>query len=1345
MALAFSQAPGLVVADTKLDLTVDPGGFLARSLSLWDPSAAFGQLQNQAYGYLFPMGPFFWAGDLIGMPAWITQRLWWSALLIVAFLGMWRLSAALVVASPWARLVGSIAYALSPRILAELTVTSIEVWPMAVAPWVLWPLVERSERSWRWRVTRSALAVACLGGVNAVASGVALVLPAVWFLTRRPSRRIARAAVAWLACSAAAIAWWLIPLVILGRYSPPFLDWIEGIDVTASTASVFESLRGTSAWLGFLLTANGPTWPGGYLFVTQSALIVASVITVGLGLAGLTLKGRMREPLFLGLAIMLGLVLLTAGHEGAVRSVVSGEVRQALDGVLAPLRNLHKFDLMLRLPLALGLMAAVDAGAQLALRKRLLPWVIPVGAALAVVAVTSPVLVGQLARPEGYRELPEYWTDAAEWLDAQPAEGAVLMLPASSFADFEWGSTKDNPLQPLLGRPFVHRDAVPLGSIGATRFLDGLQTELGSGRGGPHVRDTLAQAGIRFVLVPNDLRLDAAGDDLVRIHAGLQKSGLTPVASFGHTASTLADTPDQTVNLRTVLERPRLQVFDVGRAVAAFSVPEDDLPAAFAGGENMLSLSRQLDEPAYIFTGDPAGVDVVTDGRTRRETDFGRVTNNRSHLFAATEEARQDRPVWNPTTHPLGSETVQGWDGIAGVTASSSASDADSTLRLGPGYGPAAAFDGDPRTGWISGGLGAARGEYLDIAFAQPTRLEAVRVQTLRDDRLGAPPARVAFETESGTITREVFPNGVVEVQLSDSVTTWLRVRLDAIGPGVENAFGIAEIDIDDRLIAPRTVVPPVEEPAAILLSREFPGTPACVHVDEETRCNPEAERLSEERSALRREVAVEEDTDFTASGWVTPASSSALDDFLDHPDGIRARASSRLVEGPWVRPGAAFDGDLGTGWVAGADDFRPRLTIDLPAARRISGLQFVRGPALAASRPKEIVLQLGDGSVLSATVDEEGYVTFPARTVNRVSVRFAETYPLVSISSRTGQRSFAPVGASEVRLLGAEDLNIQLPGESATGAACGFGPPIFVNGQEFSTRVSGTIEDLRSGDRLRWDLCGQDSLPLVSGRNTVDLTSSGEFVPDSVLLQPEGRPADAIPMSAAALERITPSNLSVSVAASDDAQIVVVPQNYNPGWRASTGDGTVVEPVRVNDWMQGWTVPPGTSELQARFVPTAAYRAGLVIGAGLLVFLGLAGLGSGGSRHSPPAPLSIPRLPGFALVVVAAAFIGGWLLVALSFVIAGLSATVLRAPETGVPRSFRTLLVMFLPIVAGVVVALEPWPSGTTNLDSVVVQCVAFSAAALATLTMFENGRRGPRSTRARVRPADATAEPSA
>lgn len=68
VVLSFLQRPGRTTFDTKLDLAENPLGLMERALHLWNPWATSGELQQQAYGYLFPMGPFFAAGDLLGVP-----------------------------------------------------------------------------------------------------------------------------------------------------------------------------------------------------------------------------------------------------------------------------------------------------------------------------------------------------------------------------------------------------------------------------------------------------------------------------------------------------------------------------------------------------------------------------------------------------------------------------------------------------------------------------------------------------------------------------------------------------------------------------------------------------------------------------------------------------------------------------------------------------------------------------------------------------------------------------------------------------------------------------------------------------------------------------------------------------------------------------------------------------------------------------------------------------------------------------------------------------------------------------------------------------------------------------
>ena len=91
VALCFQQAPGKILADSRIELTAAPGRFLSRALHLWDPHTAFGQVQSDAFGYLLPIGPFHWLLDALSVPDWVTQRLWWSLVLCVAFLGIWKL------------------------------------------------------------------------------------------------------------------------------------------------------------------------------------------------------------------------------------------------------------------------------------------------------------------------------------------------------------------------------------------------------------------------------------------------------------------------------------------------------------------------------------------------------------------------------------------------------------------------------------------------------------------------------------------------------------------------------------------------------------------------------------------------------------------------------------------------------------------------------------------------------------------------------------------------------------------------------------------------------------------------------------------------------------------------------------------------------------------------------------------------------------------------------------------------------------------------------------------------------------------------------------------------------
>lgn len=1336
-ALCFHQAPGQIVPDTKLDLTAGPGDFLARALHLWDPQGAFGQLQNQAYGYLLPMGPFHWVLDALTVPGWVTQRLWWSLVLCVAFLGVWKVTGALGHGAPWARFVMALLYALSPRLLGEVAVTSIEVWPMAMAPWVLLPLVTPRARSNWWRVGWSAVAFGLVGGVNAVATGATLVLPALWFLTRRKDRRTIRTAAAWFACVAAVSLWWLVPLLLLGRYSPPFLDWIENASVTTATASVFESFRGTSHWLNFLATGGGPSWPAGWLLVTQPTLILQTTVVALLGVVGLAM-GSLKHRGFLALGVTAGLVLLTFGHAGAAGSPLAPQLQDLLDGPLAALRNTHKFELVLRLPLALAGAHALTRLAGWAAARGVRSWAVPVLAACLTVSVATPALSGQLPRKEGYAAMASHWREAADWLDSQPTTGTALVVPAASFADFTWGSTKDEPFQALLKkRPLAVRDAVPLGSAGTTRWLDEVERQLGSGLGGKGLRDALARAGVRYVVVRNDLRADARSAPALAVHEVLAESGISRIRSFGPPAGSSIERPDLTLDERTQLPYPSLEIFDVGEVAAARLVPRSRLVEVRGAPEDVPSVLTALGgDREAVLSSDLPGVDdelaglplVQTDGLQRREVAVGRSAGNLSPVLTATDPGRQERRSLDYVVAPAADRTTRSWfGGLAGVRASSSAADADATLRTGPGNGPFAAVDGDPATRWISGRFGRSAGEWLELTFPAARKVDGLRIRLSRRPPTTDPVRTLRIETDTGALTAVVADTDRPQpLPAPEGPTQRLRISVGTTTGPNPNGVAISEVMLPGMRPGSRLVVPPTpgRQPEAVVLRDAQPGRSACLHAAARPLCSGDFGRDSEEPTGLRRSLDLPEPASYRLSGTALPRDGASLERLLVQPGAVTATASSRAVTAPEGRPGTVVDRDLGTGWTAAPSDLKPRLSLRLPQDRQLSALQFLSDPYLAASRPAEVTLSINGGAPEAATVGPDGYVRFSKRSVRTVGIVFTATHPLTSVDSGSGLGKVLPVGVSELRLVGADDLRKALNPSTRTGAACGFGPSVRIGGVPVATRVQATVRDVLQRRPVRFTTCAGDSgkqpvLPLQDGRQTVDAVASKDFAPLRMTLVKVGgalKPVAAGESGTVDVWRPDPARLTLEVPAARQASVLTVAQNFNAGWEAYDGSGRRLTPIRVGGWQQGWLVPAGPEQVvTARFLPDRSYRAGLL--AGLVLLLAVVAVAVGVRRRALQSAYrlregrSLGPWPAMAVALAVGTFVSGWTGLAAA-VAAGILAWLLSGR-----RPLLAAVVVSAVLAAAVLAAARPWPDGAAGIGSSMVQALVLFGCALALL----------------------------
>jgi arabinofuranan 3-O-arabinosyltransferase len=1215
VAIAILQRPGQVTFDTKLDLAVDPLGFMARALHLWNPEATSGELQNQAYGYLFPIGPFFAAGDLLGLPTWITQRAWCALLLCTAYFGVLLLARALRIGSEPGRLLAALAYALAPRMLTEIGPLSSEMLPVVMLPWVMLPLVAVGRiGSARRAAALSGLAVLGMGGINAAAVVMGLVLPALWLSTRRWDRHLAALAAWWCVCVAGASLWWIVPLLLFGQYSLPFIDYIESSATTTAVTSQFQAVRGTNQWVGYIVQGK-PWWPAGWVLIDNAVLMAATALVALVGLVGLALRG-LPERRFLVLGMMTGLTLLTIGYFGTLDSPLASPVRDLLDGPLAPLRNVHKFEPVLRLPIVLGL--AYAASQRLGLRRIRVP-AAPVVACL-LLAAAAPAWLLLLRPGPGWSDVPAYWRQAAGWLAAQDRTARTLVVPGVGFAQNIWGRTVDEPIQPLAGAPWSTRNQIPLGSEGNIRVMDTVEAVLAQGRGSPGLSEFLARAGYRYLLVRHDIDRAATGAPPIAVvrRAISGSPGLAPVASFGPTIGS-GDARRSPVDATAAV--PSIEIFEVQAPVPVVSATAlAGVPVVSGGPESLLTLLEQglLDgRQPVVLAGDAAGFDsagrprIVTDGLRRRELNFGRMRDNVSHTLTADEEIRQRRQRTDLTPFAVdGHQTVATYQGIRSVDASTSQAFADTVGATDPSYLPFAALDGDRRTSWRSDPFAEPIGQWLEVAFDTPRRVDEVTVDFADDLRVGSPVGYVRISTDQGAVD-DALPDipGPHRLATLPGLTTTVRVTVLALRPGhAGGAVALRELGIP-ALTAQRALRPPADVaggPAPVYaFSRAPQDRGACYPTDGEIRCDQFLARDGEEPLGVDRFFSTPVKAAYDLRLTARPRPGGPVP--VDLP--VTASASSVLAGDASVAAHAAVDGDPATAWLAEPVDEEPTLRLAWAEPRRIDRVRLLVPTAPVAATPRAVVLRTPAGRA-TANVGTDGWVTFPALTTDRLEI--AVTQHGENLADTRGNGWPAPVGLAEVEVPALADLLRPATAGTAVAVPCGSGPTVELDGVAYPTSVSGTLADVREGRSLPVTVCddfASESVQLVAGEHRLRTRPSPSFVVDSAALVPDGA-GSAGPAGQRGVEVVkwAATARSVTVAAGE-AALLVVPENFNAGWTA-TMDGQRLRAVRVDGWQQAFEVPAGSGgTVTLTFAPDRPYRTGLASGAAAVLLVGLLAL----------------------------------------------------------------------------------------------------------------------------------------
>lgn len=1256
------SSPGVVGADTKTYLYLDPGRVLRNATSLWDSDVALGTVTHQNIGYLWPMGPFYWVFETVGSPDWFAQRIWLGTLLFAAGAGVRYLLRTL----DWegrGMIVAVLAYELSPYLLDYSARISAVLLPWAGLPWMI-ALTIRAARSQSWRhPAMFALVVLTVGSVNATSLLLVGLAPAAWLVHARCSERslstrhAVAAALRIGVLSLGVSVWWIAGLVLQGGYSLPVTRYTETYQTVASASTAPEVFRGLGYWFFYGNDKFGQ-WIEPSIEYTQGVwLLFISFGLVVLSLFGAALV-RWRHRSYFVLLIVVGGLIAIGGHPFDAPSPLGSLFKDftGTDAGLA-LRSTPRALPMLVLATSVLLGALVNAldGRWPTFTKGFTVVV------LAAIVLNNPamwrirMIEEHLQRDE---EIPEYWLEAIDHLDGVDRDGRVMELPGSDFASYRWGNTVDPITPAYLDRGYVARELVPFGSPESADLLTAFDRRFQEDSVDLDSIAPIAQLmSVDDVVHRADMTFERFRTPRPEPTADLldRAPGLVPDEAFGPVGANIAG-PQQTLldevhlAIDPTLRDPAavenyavpgsLEVVRTKSVGGALVVVGDGAGLVDTAGAGLLDPQRPIwfgadlaadDELRAAVLAEPATV-VVTDTNKRRARRWGTLREN----LGFTEQSGETPLIDDPTDNRLELFPGLADGGVDPDDAMTvSRQDAPFVMRAS-NYGnpvtytnddrPALAIDGDPDTAWSVAAFAEARGEWLEFVYAEPTAIGAITLLqaqaesnrhitevAIRADGTEIAVVPLGEESRRGVGQTVVLPEHpparTYEIELTD-LTLGRQPSYGGVSP-----VGFAEVQMGDAPAVEEFLRLPVaftdrvgddldRHDLAVVMTRERSNPQEPVRVD------PEAE--------MRRIVEINGDRSFEIEGAARLSAGvegHVVDRLIGRERtldgvGVTARSSGSLPGDIGSIPSFASDGDTTTAWtgVFGPQPAQwlefetdePMVFDSLALAVVVDGLHSV---------PTEIEVEL-DGEVAGRY--PTGLVVDDAA---RGSVATLELP--VSGAARTVRLRFTAVDERPTRDWYA-NLFVGMPVSIAEIGFDGsplFGPPtpvdtgcvelLTVEGVAVTAAVTGTAED--AINRRELAVRGCDGPIRTEGEFRVVTAGRDHGIDVDQLVFTSSSAVAPAAVASGPVEIVTndDTHYELRVPASPVDRWLVLGQSHNLGWEASI-DGTALgEPRLIDGFANGWLVPAGDDvTVTLDWTPQRLVRGGLGFSVVAVIFV---------------------------------------------------------------------------------------------------------------------------------------------